>query len=220
LLVPSCSFFQPTATVLPNGVSIDEATKDRLLSLTDDFKTLLAEKEEAAKSMNPNESVLPAPVQAAREILLREFGEAGLDYMIYGEYERQTVEIPAAGDSARYLVQIGNDGNYTYYLDGLCAFCTLPWGSWNWATALAYRRSISTGNNNSYTAAALRAKIVDSATPYPGNSSQVANEKEANAPGNMAWGFFPPHPTNITTWYDVYDGVLYNGEAHLVLSWM
>src|SRR5271157_4767920 len=88
MILGSCSIDQNSATVLSNGVTIDQATKDKLIALTPQFDALVKAKTESAKSLSSqpqsdqSPSALPLDVQAARELLLQEFGEKGLDYLI------------------------------------------------------------------------------------------------------------------------------------------
>jgi hypothetical protein len=220
LSIAGCDIDLDNRTTLPNGIVIDRATKDHLIALESQFTELVAAKSARTRTIYDTDLYEPPQVQAARELLLREFGAQGLNYIIIGKIGSETIEIsPPSG--SRYLSAIGDDGVFVYYLEGLGKYVCLPWGAWNWAESHVSRRIKATGQVATYSgAAALHTKIVDSTTPSPGNESWAYQAKDLNASGNTVYGFFPPHPTNITTWHDAYDGVYYNGEAHLVLHFL
>ncbi len=231
MVLGSCSIGPNVAAVLPNGVTIDQATKDKLIALTPKFEALVKAKTQSAKA-SPNQpaSAEPLDVQAARELLLQEFGEKGLDYLIMGEYGQEVVEVtPSAppGTESKYLAQAGYDGTFRYYIFANARWATFPWGSHNWADTSEEKFVASTGTRVNCQCALTRSTIVDSVTPSPGNFVQEPNhvflappfESWVTAFGNYLGGFFPPKPTGIHTWHQLWDGVLTGGYAIVEALW-
>jgi hypothetical protein len=216
--VTTCTIGPSGGTVLPNGVTIDEVTKERLVGLTDDYNALLAERLSSARSAAAADASEPVELLAARELLVREFGEAGLDY-ISGELQNPQIIEAEPDVSARYLVIIGEDSVSVYYMEGLARFSRWPWGSVIWGITKTHKRTKADGDQRIYNAGLIHTRIVDQVTPPPGNEASASNADRVDATGNYRGGFFPQPAFPATTWHDVYDGVLYNGQAHLVLGW-
>jgi hypothetical protein len=219
--ITSCGFNDTNSFELPNGIVIDKDTKDRLIAMEPDFRALLERKTIDARSL-PVQNLPSEPIAllAGRELLLREFGEKGLDYIITGTYGEQVIEISPQHKGSKWIDDVGNDGAYVYYLQGTCQYLSMPWCSWAWADTDGIRKLIADGKTKYWATARLRAKITDEVTPSPGNVANAYNEDGyITANGNSKWGFFPPAPKNITTWHDIWDGVVTDGHAGAVLHW-
>lgn len=225
-------------TVLPNGVTVDAATKAELIGLQDEFDALVAQKRAAlARSGNSEELVEPLVVTAARELLVSKYGDAGLQYLIHGELDESQATVIDESHSSRLITwNIGEDSMYIYRLKCGAEWVTMPWGSYSWGitktTALLktpydetqpvynpeteqYEQVTHTVTEIGWSSGSKRTTIKDSAT-NPANVKLETGVSYQTVNSNVNWGFFPGYAKNLVTTHEVWDGVFAYTKRTLV----
>lgn len=209
---------------------MDAATQARLKSLESEF---LAQTSAAALSSRSatadSASVEPLEVQVAKEILVREFGDEGLKYLVEGAYE------PVG---SRYFdYPIGADATYQYYLRCDARWVTTPWASYTYGYTETVKARIQgtviaiiIGGESAYLgtdsppeyctkiSGRMRTTITDNVTPTARAMDQYSVGIQTVG-ADPLYGIFPGPASGVKTTHSAWDGVYAEGFATKSIRW-
>ena len=111
----------------------------------------------------------------------------------------------------------GNDAAYQYYLMIDARWASWPWGAQCWSNTAFDEVSLVTGERFAASALSMRSYIHDPVTP--GTWAAGSQTHLVTAWGNMQGGFFPPHPSPVTTGHEITDARVSGGYILRYYTW-
>ena len=209
LSLVSCSVVENKSNplVLANGTVIDSDVKSKLMALEGDYNEMIKAPALESRALNETGGIVTErpELTAAKELLVREFGQDGLKYIgteLIGVKKVGQATNPDGVQSREVVVvRVGPGIDMYCYL-----YCTYwPWGTYNYAITSC----IAPGTEK-------QAWISDDVT---NNAASPRTVLDAYAFGSLKSGFYPPRPRNVVTTHGVWGPGVDNGAFGWEQHW-
>ena len=196
----SCAVVDDNKAVieLANGTVIDADQKKLLDGMGQEYQSLVSQKKLASRGLDVNEAITELPeLTAARELLVKKFGQDGLKYIVTECIGTKTVGNVVSPNSvlSREMVTVPVGPGFVMY----CSLWTTywPWGCYNYAIT-------GCSDPNTLKQTWLR----DEVTVTVKSAETVA---DAYVFGSLKNGFYPPRPRGAVSTHFVRGPNIENG---------